>query len=200
MVDDVDDDLEDRRPEADRARAPDHEPRPPVFENDRRRHHARQPACRRTRRDRPGSGPPPQACCSGGCRSRARHPGPAAGRGRERRGVPARVHDADVRRRRQPGRLGRDPAHAVPRAGARPLRRLVREQAGRQARRGSGRCGNRRRARSCASRITSASAAIACGAPGGSGLAQPVEHAEREGDQEAARPRAAGSRRTRYRR
>ena len=69
----IDDDLHDRAPQADRAGAPDHEPWAPVFENDRRRHHARQPAARAASR-RPATGRAPRACCSGGCPCRARSP------------------------------------------------------------------------------------------------------------------------------
>ena len=46
MVDDVDDDLKDRAAQPERPRAADDEPRPSVASDERRRHHARQPAAR----------------------------------------------------------------------------------------------------------------------------------------------------------
>ena len=186
MVDDVGDDLEDRRAQADGAGAADDEP------------WAARPA--RTMEGAimlvslaPGPVRPPGRVEVG----LAEHvvqldagagddeAGAAAGRGRERRRLAVHVHDADVGRRGHAGRLG----HGLAQAGARVLDRVAR-----RARRPGAVPPPPRwssvtklppRARA-ASRMASASRAIASALPAGGGRPQPVEDAERERDQQAA--------------
>ena len=186
MVDHVHHDLQDRRAEADRAGAADDEPRAAVCQDNGRRHHAGEP--------HPGA-ETPLRWVQVGLAEHVVHlhpgawndqPGAAARRCRERGGVPAAVHDADVCRRGRAERLGRSLAKrgagrggglvhtAVGQqtAGGAPAVELPHEPGGAETRglaHGLGQHGDPR------------------GAPRRGHRPQTVEDSQREGDQEAPR-------------